>query len=435
MGIRINRFVLLSLVVVFVCSFGYAKTETKKDETYQQLKILLDVLNYTKENYVEEVDTQKLIVSAIKGITKALDPFSQFMEPDTFKELKVETEGQFGGLGIRIAIRDEWLTVITPLPGTPAYKAGILPGDKIVKIEGESTQGITIEEAVKKLRGTPGTKVNITIAREGVKDTIDYTITRDIIKIEVVKCKQELKDGIAYLALYEFNSNSFSEMKKSLDDLQKKGMKGLVLDLRNNPGGLLDQAVEISKLFIGGKKLIVYTEGRSSPRKEYRASEHAPFEDIPMVVLVNGGSASGAEILAGALQDNKRAIIVGSQTFGKASVQSVITLDNGYGLKLTTAKYYTPSGRCIHREEKISTKGSTTTYVGGIIPDIVIEVPKEIEAKLYQQREEVYYSDKGAVPAVKKEEQVEDVVLNRAYEILKAINIYSQNIGLQEKSK
>ncbi|MCS7151973.1 MAG: S41 family peptidase [Endomicrobia bacterium] len=399
----------------------------QKDLTYKQINLLLDVLKYAEENYVDEVDRQKLMISAIKGMLKPLDPFTQFMEPDTYKELKTETEGQFGGLGIRIAIRDEWLTVITPLPGTPAYKAGILPNDRIIKIEGESTYGITIEEAVKKLRGTPGTKVNITIAREGVKDPIDFTITRDIIKIEIIKYKM-LQNQVGYIALYEFNNNSYNDISKALEELKKQGMKGLILDLRNNPGGLLDQAVKISKLFIGDNKLIVYTEGRKSPRKEYRADATAPYGDIPMIVLVNAGTASGSEILAGALQDNKRAIIIGSRTFGKASVQSVLDLGDGYGLKLTTARYYTPSGRCIDRlemsKDKTSVKTSTEA-VGGILPDIVIEVSKEVEAKLYQQREEIYYPGKEPTSAVKKEEQVEDVVLNRAVEIMKAINIYS----------
>lgn len=410
------------LIISFIISISLLTAAPQKDNTYKQINLLLDVLKYTEENYVEEVDKEKLLISAIKGMLKPLDPFSQFMEPDVYKELKVETEGQFGGLGIRITIRDEWLTVITPLPGTPAYKAGILPNDKIIKIEGESTYGITIEEAVKKLRGTPGTKVTITIAREGVKEPIEFTITRDIIKIEVIKYKM-LQDNIGYIALYEFNNNSYDDMVKALSELKKKGMKSLILDLRNNPGGLLDQAVKIAKLFIGENKLIVYTEGRRSPRKEYRADMTAPYSDVPIALLVNSGSASGSEILAGALQDNKRAILIGSRTFGKASVQSVIDLGNGYGLKLTTARYYTPSGRCIQRDENVK---STATYTGGIIPDIVIDVPKDVEAKLYQQREEIYIPGKeGTTPAVKKEDQVEDVVLNRAVEILKAIQIYS----------
>jgi carboxyl-terminal processing protease len=411
-----------SMMLVIFISTTLLFSAPQKDETYKQINLLLDVLKYTEENYVDEVDRNKLLISAIKGMLKPLDPFTQFLEPDAYKELKVETEGQFGGLGIRITVRDEWITVITPLPGTPAYKAGILPGDKIIKIEGESTYGMSIEEAVKRLRGTPGTKVTITIAREGTKDPIEMTLTRDIIKIEVIKYKM-LENNIGYIALFEFNSNSYDDMKKALDELKKQGMDSLILDLRNNPGGLLDQAVKIAKLFIGKNKLIVYTEGRKSPRKEYRADASAPYEDIPMVVLVNGGSASGSEILAGALQDNKRAILIGSRTFGKASVQSVIDLGDGYGLKLTTAKYYTPSGRCIQRDESV--KSSTQTYTGGIVPDIVIEVPKEIEAKIYQQREEIFYPGKEPTSAVKKEEQVEDVVLNRAIEIVKAIKIYS----------
>jgi carboxyl-terminal processing protease len=411
-----------SIVLVIFISTTLLFSATQKDETYKQINLLLDVLKYTEENYVDEVDRNKLLISAIKGMLKPLDPFTQFLEPDAYKELKVETEGQFGGLGIRITVRDEWITVITPLPGTPAYKAGILPGDKIIKIEDESTYGMSIEEAVKRLRGTPGTKVTITIAREGAKDPIEMTLTRDIIKIEVIKYKM-LENNIGYIALFEFNSNSYDDMKKALDELKKQGMDSLILDLRNNPGGLLDQAVKIAKLFIGKNKLIVYTEGRKSPRKEYRADASAPYEDIPMVVLVNGGSASGSEILAGALQDNKRAILIGSRTFGKASVQSVIDLGDGYGLKLTTAKYYTPSGRCIQRDDSV--KSSTQTYTGGIVPDIVIEVPKEIEAKIYQQREEIFYPGKEPTSAVKKEEQVEDVVLNRAIEIVKAIKIYS----------
>jgi len=411
-----------SMMLVIFISTTLLFSAPQKDETYKQINLLLDVLKYTEENYVDEVDRNKLLISAIKGMLKPLDPFTQFLEPDAYKELKVETEGQFGGLGIRITVRDEWITVITPLPGTPAYKAGILPGDKIIKIEGESTYGMSIEEAVKRLRGTPGTKVTITIAREGTKDPIEMTLTRDIIKIEVIKYKM-LENNIGYIALFEFNSNSYDDMKKALDELKKQGMDSLILDLRNNPGGLLDQAVKIAKLFIGKNKLIVYTEGRKSPRKEYRADASAPYEDIPMVVLVNGGSASGSEILAGALQDNKRAILIGSRTFGKASVQSVIDLGDGYGLKLTTAKYYTPSGRCIQRDDSV--KSSTQTYTGGIVPDIVIEVPKEIEAKIYQQREEIFYPGKEPTSAVKKEEQVEDVVLNRAIEIVKAIKIYS----------
>jgi len=418
---------LMTLMGLSTVSPGEQKSSApaqvrRVDLTYQKLKVLLDVLNFSVENYVEEVDADKLIYAAARGITRELDPFSQFMEPEFYQELKVETEGKFGGLGIRIAIRDDMLTVVTPMPGTPAFRAGILPGDRITHIEGVSTQGITIEEAVKKLRGTPGTKVTITISREGDKEPRDFTITRAEIKIEVIKSKM-LDETVGYLAIYEFNANTTDEARQALAALRRKGMRSLVLDLRNNPGGLLDQAVETSKLFIGGGKLIVYTEGRRSPRREYRAGTTAPEVTIPMVTLVNGGSASGAEILAGALQDNKRSLIVGSRTFGKASVQSVVQLDGGCGLKLTTAHYYTPSGRLIHRVERQNVRTSTATATWGIAPDVTVEVSRDTEAKLYMQRDEVHALGKEPAPSVKPEDRVRDEALDRAVEILRAVSV------------
>jgi carboxyl-terminal processing protease len=226
------------------------------DKTYDQLRLLVDVMGLIQENYVEVKDNKTLLVGAIHGMVKTLDPFSQFMEPEVYKEMKTETEGQFGGLGIRISMKNDWLTVITPLLGTPAYRIGILPDDKIVKIEGKTTQGITTEDAVKQLRGTPGTKVTITIAREGVKEPVDYTITREIIKIETIRSKM-LGDGIGYIQLTEFNASSEKDLSKALASLQKQGMKAFVFDLRNNPGGLLDVAVDVCREFVGDGKLIV----------------------------------------------------------------------------------------------------------------------------------------------------------------------------------
>ncbi len=388
-----------------------------EDKTYDQLKLLLDILTYTQEKYVDEVDTQKLIYSAASGMLKPLDPFSQFLEPKNYKEMRIETEGKYGGLGIRISIRDGWLTIVTPLPGTPAYRLGLLPEDKIIKIEGESTQGITLEEAVKKLRGEPGTKVKITISREGVKDPIDYEITREIIKLESLRSKI-IDEKIGYIHLLEFNANSKEDLEKTLKDMSTKGIKSLILDLRNNPGGLLDVAATIVKFFIGDNKMIVYTKGRiPESYKEYRAEKQAYWSDtIPMVVLINRGSASGSEIVVGALQDHKRALVIGSKTFGKASVQSVIPLEGGCALKLTTAKYYTPSGRCIQID--------TETAKGGIEPDIKIEVPPEIEQKLQAQEEKIY--PQGKEPEKAKEEKVADEVLERAVEILKAAEIFNK---------
>ncbi|MFH0807804.1 MAG: S41 family peptidase, partial [Elusimicrobiota bacterium] len=340
-----------------------------------------------------------------------------FMEPKIYKEMKIETEGKYGGLGIRISVRDNWLTIISPLPGTPAYKLGLLPEDKIIKIDGESTQGISMEEAIKKLRGDPGTKVKITIAREGAKDPVDYDITREIIKLESSRSKM-LDDKIGYIHLLEFNNNSMDDMRKGLADLKAKGMDGLVFDLRNNPGGLLDVAVEIAKLFVGENKMVVYTQGRiPESYHEFRAGKEAPWKGLPMVVLINRGSASASEIVSGCLQDHKRALIVGERSFGKASVQSVIPLSDGCAVKITTAKYYTPSGKLIQVD--------TETKKGGIDPDIKIEVSLENQSKLQMQEETVYPEGKEP-PKAAKDERIEDTALNRAVELLKARKIFIQ---------
>lgn len=416
---RRKIYVILTGIALFL-SVSYVALPPVRaavDKTYDQLRLLVDVMGLVQENYVEVKDSKDLIVGAIHGMVRTLDPFSQFMEPDVYKEMKTETEGQFGGLGIRISVKNEWLTVITPLLGTPAYKIGILPDDRIVKIEGKITQGMTIEEAVKQLRGTPGTKVTITIVREGVKEPMDFTITREVIKIETIRSKM-LANGVGYIQLTEFSASSEKDMGKALANLQKQGMKSLVLDLRNNPGGLLDVAVDVCKEFVGEGKLIVYTQGRRpESRRDYLTQGKAPYGKLPMVVLVNRGSASGSEIVAGALQDLKRALIVGTTTFGKGSVQSVFPMQDGYALRLTTAKYYTPSGRSIHRDEK--------TGKGGITPDVLIEVPRETEAKLYMQAEEIFAPGKEPESQVKKQERVEDAVLQRAIELLKAQEVFA----------
>jgi carboxyl-terminal processing protease len=408
------------------------------DQAYGDIKMLLEVLNLIKDNYVQDIDTKKLVYGAASGMVHVLDPFSQFLEPDAHKEMRSETEGEFGGLGIRIAVRDGVLTVITPLPGTPAYKQGILPGDRIIKIDGDSTQDIQIEQAVKKLRGAPGSKVIITIARDGEKDLKDYTLLRELIKVESIKSKM-LTEEIGYVRLTEFQQRSAVDFDAALKALQDKGMKSVVVDLRNNPGGLLNVAVDICRLFVGGNKLIVYTEGRRQPRQEFHADSSAPYVNLPMVMLVNHGSASGSEIFAGCMQDYHRAVILGSETFGKGSVQSVIPLADGSGLRLTTAKYYTPSGRTFHRDEK--------TGKGGITPDIIIDVSRDVEIKLQAQDEEIFNakpvtkdSGKETIKSFKDEAKdaskdskdktpegpAKDDTLDRAIQILKSQDIFSK---------
>ncbi len=369
------------------------------------IKLFSEVLSLIQDKYVEKVDIKKLIYGAASGMVRTLDCFSQFMDPDEYREMKVETKGEFGGLGIRIAIKDNYLTIITPLPGTPAYRKGILPGDKIIKVGNEDIKDITLMEAVKKLRGPKGTKVTITIFREGEKEPLEFTIIRDIIKIESVRWR-EMEHSIGYIHLLDFTENALQEFDKALSSLEKKGMKSLILDLRNNPGGLLTISVDVVKRFVAEEKLIVYTEGReSSQEMKFFADNKKRYSFVPMVVLVNKGSASASEIVAGAIQDWKRGVILGVQTFGKGSVQTVIPLSDGSALRLTTAKYYTPKGRCIHDV--------------GITPDIVVPISRELEIKL-MTREEEDLIKKLNKKGKEKTEKIEDIQLNRAIDILKA---------------
>lgn len=393
------------------------------DRTLEELKIITEVFDNIQSYYVEEKSTKDLVYGAARGMVRTLDPFSQFLEPKHHQEMRIETEGQFGGLGIRIHIANDWLTVQTPLPDTPAYRAGILPGDRIVKIEGKSTQGITLIDAVEKLRGKPGTTVTITIVHEKSQEPLDVMITREIIKIRSVRSRM-IEKGIGYIQLKEFTAKTNQDMAKALKRLTDEGMEGLVLDLRNNPGGLLKAAHNVTKNFLDNERIIVYTEGRTSERVDYKSDAQAPFSEVPMVVMVNRGSASGSEIVAGALQDHKRALILGTTTFGKASVQSVLTLTGGAALRLTTAKYYTPLGRSIQHDEK--------SGKGGIVPDIVIPIPREVEIKIRRQQEEIYTKDKPPRSAVKEEDQAEDIVLKRAVEYLKAGKILHRNQTVQQ---
>ncbi len=387
-------------------ALGGPRAQAAPDKTYENLKILVDVLSYIQENYVEEPDSQKLIYGAASGMVRTLDPFSQFMDPEIHGEIKTETEGQFGGLGIRITVKDDWLTVMTPIPGTPAYRAGILPDDRLVEINGETTKDMSLGDALKKLRGAAGTKIRLTLLRgpesnaEGPWASREFTLLREIVKIESVQSWM-LEPGVGYLRILEFSARTSEDVMGALNDLKKQGMTSLVLDLRNNPGGLLSSAVEVAAYFIGENKLIVYTQGRKpDSRQEFRAGLLAPFGTLPLVVLVNEGSASGSEIVAGALQDHKRAAIMGLRSYGKASVQSVIPLPDGSGLRLTVAHYYTPLGRSIHRNEK--------TKTGGITPDMVVPVSREMEAKLYTEWDMIYAMGKKPKSVVKKEELVKD---------------------------
>ncbi len=332
-----------------------------KVDSYQKLKVFSEILSLLEANYVEPLDTNDLIDGAIRGMLKTLDPHTSYLPPDAFNQMKVETSGRFGGLGIEITLRKGILTVVTPIEDTPADRAGIKSGDRIIKIEDESTLDMTLSDAVERLRGKIGTEVTITLFREGKNEPFEVTLQRANIQVKSVKSKI-YEGGIGYVKIRSFTKTTSRDLDKVLNSFREKQVKKLVLDLRNNPGGLLNQAVEVSDRFLQPENLIVYTQGRTD-EQNMRFTTHDRVQRVkyPMIILVNGGSASASEIVAGALQDSNRAIILGTQTFGKGSVQTIIPLSDGSALRLTTARYYTPSGRVIQEN--------------GIIPDIVVEVP------------------------------------------------------------
>lgn len=330
------------------------------EERYQELQLFAKVLNLVQQYYVEEVDTKKLIYGGIKGMLRELDPHTNFLPPDIYKEFETETSGEFGGIGIEITVQNSVLTVISPIEDTPAWKAGVKAGDRIVEIDGESTKGFSLVEAAQRMKGKKGQKIRLGIFREGFDKPKEFVIERGTVKIKSVKYL-DLEEGYGYVRITSFIENSASDLEKVLKahDKKYKGTKGLIVDLRRNPGGLLDQAVQISDLFLE-KGTIVSTMGRNQKEKEViYAKKAGTLANFPVIVLIDEYSASASEILAGALQDNKRALIMGQRSFGKGSVQSVVKLGDGSGLKLTVGRYYTPSGRSIQ------------AY--GIVPDIELE--------------------------------------------------------------
>ena len=338
-------------------------------QDYESLEAFTNVLSIVRKNYVEDVETKNLVTGAINCMLSSLDPHSAYLTPDLYKELQMDTQGRFGGLGIEITVKNGVLTVVSPIEDTPAFKAGVKPGDMIFKIEDEFTKDMTLIDAVKKMRGPKGTKIKISIKREGVPELIDFTLMRDTIRVQSVRSRT-LEEGYGYVRLAQFQERSDRDLQKALEKLaaEKGGIKGLVLDLRNNPGGLLTQAVRVSDLFLDSG-LIVYTEGRiESQKQKYFAQKEGTWMDFPVVVLVNGGSASASEIVAGALQDHKRAVVLGTKTFGKGSVQTILPLDDNSALRLTTARYFTPNGRSIQAL--------------GIVPDIVVDSsPQDAKAE------------------------------------------------------
>jgi len=348
--------VMVALVLGVLLGKGWERTG-HATETYEELKTFSEVLTQVQKSYVDDTKVKDLVQGAIRGMLSTLDPHSAYMTPEMYKEMQVETKGEFGGVGIQIGVKENRLAVIAPIEGTPAYRAGVKAGDFITKVNDETTKDLTLTDAVQKMRGPKGSKVNLTIQREGTPDPLQFTLVRDTIKIESVKSK--ILDTIGYVRLTQFQESTGRDLSKVLKQFKEQNLQSTILDLRNNPGGLLTAAVEVSEQFLPGGKLVVYTKGRESKKDEWIAKGKDQMDDSPMIVLVNEGSASASEIVAGALQDYGRAVIVGTTSFGKGSVQTILPLGDGSGLRLTTAKYYTPKGRSIQ---------ST-----GITPDIVVK--------------------------------------------------------------
>jgi len=393
------------------------------EELYPELRTFTEVLSLVEKNYVEQPDARELVRGAIRGMLRSLDPHSSYMTAEQYREMQVDTSGQFGGLGIQIGIKDDALTVIAPIEGTPAERAGIQAGDRIVKIEGRSTKGISLQEAVTRLRGPKGSKVTITVFRESDGKFRDITIVRDIIQVKSVKHK--VIDGtVGYVRISQFQERTADDLNRAIEALDDQGIGLLVLDLRNNPGGLLTSSVEVADQFLPPGKLVVYTKDRSGKRTEYRNPGRYESVDWPMVILVNAGSASASEIVAGAMKDHHRAVILGTRTFGKGSVQTVIPLSDGSGLRLTTSRYYTPADVSIQNT--------------GIEPNIVVPLrpangqkghavirEKDLEGHLDNDQK-----PEGEPETTEEEvqpfqiEEKDDNQLRRAVDLLKSIAVF-----------
>jgi carboxyl-terminal processing protease len=423
--------VMLALMVNLMIGariFFNSAQAAEKDSAYPSLELFSYVMERVRKDYVEgdKLKYQDLVYGALKGMLNTLDPHSEFMEPEKYKELQSDTQGVFGGLGIVISMKDNFITVVAPMEDTPGFRAGIFSGDRILKIDGRSTEKMSLEEAVKTLRGDPGTDVTISVLRPSSNLMRDYKLTRSIINVDMVKDihgKREFplcENKIGYVRLVQFGEKTSEDLEAALKKLKNQGMQALILDLRWNPGGLLEQAVDVCEKFLPRGELVVTTEGRnSSQNSTRRAMGHGDeLHNMPMVVLVNLGSASASEIVAGCLQDLKRAIILGEKTFGKGSVQSILPLSDGSALRLTTAKYYTPSHKVIHEE--------------GITPDIPVPMTDQEERDILLQR------TPGGIESLDEKDQIrvagaQDPQLERAMDLLKGINLFTQRAPVPDK--
>lgn len=338
-------------VGVSVLRYALADAEETQDNIYTNIRLFQEVLYKVKQNYVEDTDPGTLIKAAIEGMLKSLDPHTNFFDPEDFSDFNTQTKGEFGGLGITIDKTDDYITVVSPMEGTPAYEMGIIAGDKIAKVDGFSMKGVSTDEAIKRMRGEPGTHVHVSIIRPGIDGELEFDIVRDVIKIKSVPYAFKVDNGVGYVRIRSFSETTDAELSAALDKLEREGIRGLIIDLRFNPGGLLDQAIDTVNEFVGKDKLVVFTKGRTKEsNQEYYTRMAKMRTGYPVIALVNGGTASAAEIFSGSLQDWDKGLVVGEPTFGKGSVQRLFPLSGGNGIKITTSKYYIHSGRCIHKD-------------------------------------------------------------------------------------
>ena len=406
--------ILLSLVLTFNLSYGNEKIPI------EQLKAFSEVYMKIKKDYVEKVDDEKLFDDAIKGMLEGLDPHSTYLNEKDFEDLQIGTRGEFGGLGIEVTMEDGYVKVVSPIHDTPAYRAGVKAGDLIIMLDDKPVKGLTLSECVDIMRGKVGTSLELTIDREGENKPLKIKIIRDTIKVKSVK-HDILDSNYGYLRITSFQSKTGSSLKNVLLKIKKKNnLKGIVLDLRNNPGGVLGAAVEVSDTFLDQKKMIVTTSGRMSDAiNEFKSSSNDFAKDIPIVVLINGGSASASEIVAGALQDHRRAIIMGTQSFGKGSVQTILPLTRKTALKITTARYFTPNGRSIQAK--------------GITSDIIVKemkFEKKDEVEFLKESDLTGHLDKNSKKeknstSFKNSKYADDYQLSEALNLLKGLNILS----------
>jgi C-terminal peptidase (prc) len=400
----LNRFKVFGVALfTFALGFivGFASQGRQSEDEYKYLRMFTDALRIIKENYVEQVSMKDLIYGALNGMTKSLDPFSSFFTPKQYEGFRQETEGEFGGVGIEIGMEKGRPVVISPIEGTPAFRAGIKPGDVILEINGEDTSNMSLIDVVQRIRGKVGTKVQLTIYRKGMEKPMKIELERALIKIESVRWTT-LGD-VGYIKLSQFNENVSVQVERALKELNSQRVKGIILDLRNDPGGLLSEAVNVADLFLPEGKLVVYTRSRNGETQRYFARRKPVVPDeLPVIVLINKGSASASEIVAGALQDYKRAIILGEKSFGKASVQNIIPLEDGSALKLTVAYYYTPLGRLIHNK--------------GIVPDVQVAMDEKQEEALQEAiRQKKLEGKNGLILLPEKDPQ-----LSKAIELIRS---------------